>query len=183
MADSDESTHACEECHLITVTGTDGPGLVAAISEVIAGQGADIEDVTMTRLSGNFAAMLVARGGDHVRLAAELAECGRSHGLFVHVEPAIQERPVMDEANVYVNAAGPNKVGIVAALSRVLAAHCANITEMSTRLLSRTEVPTYLVRIEACAQNDLASLSNDLFQTGKQIGIDVRVEPLERTDL
>ena len=45
------------------------------------------------------------------------------------------------EATHFISAAGPNRVGIVATLSRVLADHGANITEMSTRLLERTRVP------------------------------------------
>ena len=49
---------------LLTITGTDRPGLIAAVSGVLAEQGADIEDISMTRLSGNFAMILVARGGN-----------------------------------------------------------------------------------------------------------------------
>lgn len=167
---------------LLTVTGFDRPGIIAAVSEVLAEEGADIEDVSMTRLAGNFAMMLVAKGGEEARLRQRLEEVARRLGLFIHLEPAAEVREV-EEANGFVFAAGPNRIGIVATLSRILANHGANITEMTTRLLERTAVPVYLVRMEATIPGDWEELSQELKAAGERLGIEVRLEPLERADL
>lgn len=168
---------------LLTVTGPDRPGIIAAISGALAEEGVDIEDISMTRLSGNFAMMLVARGGEESKIQEHLERVGREMGLFVHLEPSVEpgEEP---EANGFVFAVGPNRIGIVAALSRALADHRANITEMTTRLLEKTEVPVYLVRIEATIEPaEWEALERDLRATGKTLGAEVRLEPLERGDL
>jgi len=168
---------------LLTVTGPDRPGIIAAISGVLAEGGVDIEDVSMSRLSGNFAMMLVARGGDEAALRARLEAVGRALGLLVHLAPSTEgaEEP---EPNGFVFAAGPNRVGIVARLSKTLADHGANITEMSTRLLEKTAVPVYLVRIEATiAPEAWDALARDLEAAGRDLEAEVRLEALERTDL
>lgn len=167
---------------LITITGTDRPGLIAAIAEVLAAAGADLEDVTMTRLEGNFAMMLVSRGGDDVQLEQGLARVAQELGLFTHVQPAV-EQSAEELANAYVSAVGPNRVGIVAAIAGVLARHGANIVEMSTRLLEKTAVPVYLVRIEAVTGEETEGLRRDLAAAGAQLGIEVRLELMERVDL
>src|SRR5262245_19024580 len=104
---------------LITVTGPDRPGIIAAISEQLAAQGADIEDISMTRLSGNFAMMMLIRGGVNDKLDAIRKEMAAKLGMRIHVEPAV-ETSAKAEANIFVSAAGPNRIGIVAALSKVL---------------------------------------------------------------
>jgi glycine cleavage system transcriptional repressor len=167
---------------LITVTGADRPGLIAGISEALANAGADLEDVTMTRLEGNFATILVARGGDTALLESGLEETARRLDLHVHIETAVERTPD-DEPDCFISAAGPNRVGIVAAIARVLAQHGVNIIEMSTRLLEKTEVPVYLVRIEAKTSGAAGMLEQDLQRAGRELGIEVRFEMLERTDL
>lgn len=166
---------------LITVTGPDRPGLVAAVSRVLSEEGSDIEDVSMTRLSGNFATMLLARGGDFEKLYQRLHEIGCEHRLHIHIESAVESGDEPD-ANGYVSAIGPNRVGIVALLSDILARHQANITEMTTRLLSRTEVPVYLVRIEAVIPGDLEALQEDLAAAATSLGVEIRLESMERAD-
>jgi glycine cleavage system transcriptional repressor len=171
------------ERRLITVTGADRPGLVAAVSGILAEEGADIEDVSMTRLSGNFATILLARGGDLQRLSTRLGDLGRERGLNISVGVAVEDDHVEADPNFFIHAAGPNRVGIVAALSEVLARYHANITEMTTRLLSRTEVPIYLVRIDAAIPSNWDEVERDIREVGVRLGIEVRVEPIERTDL
>jgi glycine cleavage system transcriptional repressor len=167
---------------LLTVTGPDRPGLIAAISGALAEEGADLEDVSMTRLEGNFAMILVARGGREESLQKRLEETARDLGLYVHLAPAV-EGPEEQEANGFVSAVGPNRVGIVAAIAKVLAQHQANILEMETQLLEKTEVPVYMIRIEARVPGDWQALERDLAFAGQTVGVEVRLEPIERADL
>jgi glycine cleavage system transcriptional repressor len=169
--------------HLLTVTGPDRPGIIAAISGVLAAEGVDIEDVSMTRLSGNFAMMLLARGGARESIRQRLEEAAASVGVKIHLEESAAPEAVPEEANVFVSAAGPNRVGIVAALSQLLAAQGANIHEMTTRLLHKTRVPVYLVRIEARFDGDWNALRDALTEAGRTMGVEVRLDPLERADL
>ena len=167
---------------LLTVTGPDRPGIIAAISRVFANESVDIEDITMTRLSGNFAMILLARGGAYTPLESQLSVAAAELGMSVHLTPAskVVGEP---EANGFVSAVGPNRVGIVAELSRIFAAHGANIVEMSTRLLERTEVPVYLVRVEVFVPSGWDALAADLESAGTKLGVELRFEAAERVDL
>lgn len=169
--------------HIVTVTGADRPGLVAAVSKVMADEAVDIEDVSMTRLSGNFATMLLARGGDDRRLKERLEEIARRFGLNITLQPAV-EHGDEPEPDVYISASGPNRTGIVAAISDALARQQANILEMTTRLLDRTKVPVYLVRIEAIAgPKGVEALRADLEKVGRDLQIEVRLEDVEHEQL
>ena len=167
---------------LLTVTGPDRPGIIAAIAEVFAREGADLEDASMTRLSGNFAMILQASGGTEGGLRAGVERAAGDLGMFVHLERA--PRAVDDEQpNYFVSAAGPNRVGIVSTLSGILARHGVNITEMSTRLLGRTKVPVYLVRIECGCAGGWDAVAAELERAGEELGVEVRAEALESTDM
>lgn len=176
----------CENLQLalITVSGPDRPGIIATITGVLANYKADIEDVSMTRLSGNFAMMMAVRSADggidavHDPLVAAGAAVG------VHVSFEVIDELVSDEdANVFISAIGPNRVGIVSQLSALLMKHNANINEMTTRLLHRTATPVYVVRIEAAYDGDFENLKSDLGAVGQELGIETRLELLERVDL
>lgn len=167
---------------LVTVTGADRPGLVAAVSRVLAEEQVDIEDVSMTRLSANFATMLLARGGDEARLRERLNAIAQEYGLLIHIEPAV-EHGQEPEVDCYISAVGPNRTGIVSAISQALAESHTNILEMTTRLLDRTQVPVYLVRIEAaCGPSGVDGLRENLNEVAKALAIEVRIEPVEHTD-
>ncbi len=167
---------------LVTVTGPDRPGLVAGVADVFASMDIDLEDVTMTRLSGNFSTMLLARGGDAGALRTRLEELGQKLNLRIHVDPAV-EQSGEHEPNCYVSAIGPNRTGIVAEVSAVLARNNGNILEMATCLLERTQVPVYMVRIEARIEEDkLDSIREELNVVGARLAIEVRIEPVDHTD-
>jgi glycine cleavage system transcriptional repressor len=167
---------------LLTFTGVDRPGLIAAIARMLANLGADIEDISMTRLSGNFALMLLERGADTSQLAIACESLAQQLGLRCHIDEAVEESEHR-EPNIFVSAVGPNRVGIVATIAEVLARHGVNIVEMTTHLLERTTVPVYLVRLEAVADCDLLELEQELAAAGKEIGVEVRLEQIESEEL
>jgi len=167
---------------LLTVTGPDRPGLIAAISGILAEENADLEDVSMTRLAGNFAMIVVCRGGDERALRDRLRQKAHDLGLHAHLETAV-ERPVEQQPNAYIMAIGPNRIGIVASLSQVLSQHQANITEMSTQLLQKTSLPVYVIRLEAFVPGDWDSLQYALQNTAQLLGVEVRIEPLQQADM
>jgi glycine cleavage system transcriptional repressor len=167
---------------LLTVTGPDRPGIIAAIAEVFAREGADLEDASMTRLSGNFAMILQARGGTEEGLREGVQRAADDLGMVVHLGHAPLASPD-EQPTHFVSAAGPNRVGIVSTLSGILARHGVNITEMSTRLLGRTKVPVYLVRIECGCGRGWDEVAAELARAGDELGVEVRAEALESTDM
>ena len=96
--------------------GRDCPGVVATVSRILEDSGCNIEEVTQTILSGEFAAIFV-----DLSVLVRPAIKGQ-WGTDLHCEPFV------------VTADGPDKPGLIAAMSRVFAQHGVNIESLKAIL-------------------------------------------------
>lgn len=178
---------------VVTATGTDRPGIVAAVAAALSAAGWDIEDSAMTNLGGRFAMILAVSRPEETPAAdpaAALAAPARDFGLSVHVDaggafPAGGGAP-RDAAReaVSVSVSGANRLGIVARVAAALADREINIVDLSTRLLTAGPVPVYLMRIDAEAERiDLEALRRACDEAGRDLGVDVRIERLQSVEL
>src|SRR5664280_2961042 len=128
----------------ITAIGDDRPGIVAAVTEVLAAVDANLEDTSMTILRGHFAMMLIV-GCDRpaAEVEAAVAPVAAELDLVVSVrEVATVPRPRPAGAHYVVTVHGADRPGIVARISRVIAAHGGNVTDLVTRLAGNLYVLT-----------------------------------------
>lgn len=119
----------------VTVLGPDRPGIVADVTEALARAGANLTDSTMTRLRGHFTMTLICTGPAAVEVEAALTALTADGRLLASVRtvPAETGEPAAGEP--YLMAVhGADRLGIVAALTRVLAEAGGNITDLTTRL-------------------------------------------------
>ncbi|MBO4300369.1 MAG: ACT domain-containing protein [Desulfovibrio sp.] len=120
--------------------GRDCPGVVATIGHILEESGCNIEEVTQSILSGEFAAIFVvaAPAADaeslRDRLSAGLAQARVD--LSVLVRPAIQGQwgSNLHCEPFVVTADGPDRPGLIAAMSRVFARHGVNIESLKAIL-------------------------------------------------
>jgi glycine cleavage system transcriptional repressor len=129
---------------VISVMSRDRVGIVADVSTRIAGLGGDIADLSQTTLRGFFTLILLATFPGDVSLEALRRELdgirdepGADRSLEVIVR-AVQEspppEPVAPSDEEYVLAVrGPDRVGLLADVTRVCKEHRLNITDLSTR--------------------------------------------------
>lgn len=119
----------------IAAVGADRPGIIATLTTVIADAGGNLEDGSMTVLSGHFAIMLLVDiDADPKALEASLHEATERFGLTVTVRdvgPADQPPPPTHLLSVY----GTDRPGIVAEVSGALADSDINITDLTTRVI------------------------------------------------
>ena len=138
----------------ITVIGPDRTGIVADVSEALAGVGANLSDSTMTRLRGHFAMTLICTGavaGDVEQALAPLS------GLLATVRAVAPERDTDAAGEPYlVSVHGADRLGIVAAVTRVVAAAGGNITDLTTRLSGPLYLLVAEVDVPAGGSDDLA---------------------------
>ena len=147
----------------ISVLGTDRPGIVAAVSGVLMKRGCNVEDVSQTILQGEFVGILIASVPKEVPPDDLGEELGRSldpFGLRVllkRLEP--RERtasPVENEPFVVVTT-GPDRLGLVAGITSVMARFGVNITHLKAAfrggddphrntMIYEVDVPTALDR-------------------------------------
>jgi glycine cleavage system transcriptional repressor len=152
----------------ITVIGPDRTGIVADVSEALAGVGANLTDSTMTRLRGHFTMTLICTG-------PTAADVEKALEPLADVVTAV--RRVVPEADAstagephLVSVHGADRLGIVAAVTRVVAASGGNITDLSTRLAGSLYVLIAEVDLPVGATDELAER---LAVAASELGVEV----------
>lgn len=175
---------------IITATGRDRPGMVAAISQKLFAEGCNIEDTTMTRLCGEFAMILVVApppGLSTAALQERLASLRDSHGLHLSCnameEAAAVSTPEEPAARYVLSVYGPDRTGLVARLAGVLAAHDVNITDLQTRVASGHALYIMIFELELPASSAADRLQTALDETARELDVSLTLRPLEEDTL
>ncbi|WP_229067794.1 glycine cleavage system protein R [Actinoplanes sp. DH11] len=160
----------------ITVIGPDRTGIVADVAEALAGVGANLTDSTMTRLRGHFAMTLICNGPTAEQVEAALGPVATG-GLLATVRRVEPEAANGASGEPYlVSVHGADRLGIVAAVTRVVAGAGGNITDLTTRLTG----PLYLLVAEVDLPCDAADeLAQRLAVAAAELGVDVTLRRAE----
>ncbi len=163
---------------LLTLVGPDRPGIVAAVSRVLLGAGAELGEASMMRLGGLFTIMLmVGLEGDGVHLKGLLESVRNEYKLRVHVDElnAGLHRRIEPDARITVY--GADRTGIVFEVTDALAQAGLSITDLRSDVAGSEDKPIYIMSIEGVAQQGFAALEQAL----GNIPGDMRVtlEPIE----
>lgn len=162
---------------IITAAGRDHPGMAHALAQILSDSGCNIEDTTMTRLSGEFAMILIVSPPDSetdheqfiYNLATKLAPLETSHGLFVGLRDISNERSEPSSTPRYIlSVYGPEKTGLLAAMTGVLAEHGVNITDVQTRVAGGGAVYVMMFELElpqGLAEENLQAAIQDAAQS------------------
>ncbi|WP_406073281.1 glycine cleavage system protein R [Micromonospora sp. NBC_01638] len=161
----------------ITVIGRDRPGIVADVAEVLARLGANLTDSTMTRLRGHFAMTLICTGPAAAEVEAALASLAAEGQLLATVRAVTPDGEVPAAGEPFVMAVhGSDRMGIVAAMTRVLVDAGGNVTDLSTRLAG----PLYVVLAEVELPAGVAdTLIDRLHRTAAELGVEVTLRPAD----
>ena len=166
----------------VSVFGRDRPGIVAAVTRVLADAGCNLEDTSMTILRGHFAMMLVVTGP--AELGASGLE-GRLGPVAGRLDLQVGVRAVTDDitaaggggaryaAAVY----GADRPGLVARVSEALAAHQVNIVDLQTRVVGEPD-PVYVMHFELEVPAGRADqVATDLHAAAAELGVEVSFHP------
>ncbi|MEM9359396.1 MAG: ACT domain-containing protein, partial [Pseudomonadota bacterium] len=121
---------------VLTVVTKDKPGIVQAVSEVVASHGGNWTDSSMVRLGGEFAGIvLVSLPGEHLdAMQSELAALA-SQGIAVTIQQAASEQ-AMQGLTAQLTLSGMDHPGIVRDISTALAESGVSIDEIQTELFA-----------------------------------------------
>ena len=160
----------------VTVLGHDRPGIVAEVTEAIAGLGGNLEDSSMTLLRGHFAMTLVAEvAASGAAITDALGGLGES-GLVV----SVLEMPtaaVAEEGQRYLlSVHGGDRPGIVSTVTRRVADAGGNIVDLSTRLAEGFYV--LLADVVLPAERE-PGVSQELAQCAADLGVAIRLSPVD----
>lgn len=161
----------------ITAIGADRPGVVAAVTGVLAGLEANLEDTSMTILGGRFAMVLIVAVPDslasdevHEALAAPAAELG----LDVSVHPSDRTSDTVEGDPWSVSVYGADRPGIVHQFARVLAEHGVNIADLTTRVIGDADRPVYAMLLDVSLPVDVSpdGLQTALAAVAQELGVE-----------
>lgn len=164
---------------ILTVAGSDRPGLVAAVADVVDSHGGNWESSQLAELAGVFAGVI------QVSISAEreteLQDALRAlDGLLtvsVHTGAHAEGDP---ERPITLQVLGNDRPGIVREVSAVLRAHSVSVETMTTDTKDAAMAGGRLfeasVVAEAPASADLAALRADLERLTSELQVDITVD-------
>jgi glycine cleavage system transcriptional repressor len=169
---------------LLSISGHDRAGIVRDVSEALLHLNANIEDSSMTSLRGRFTMMLIVRmaNGDTLGgLKAALAELEQRTGLTVQSQPISEEEAssLPQEPDCVVTVSGADKMGIVHAVTEVLADVGVSIVDVSTRARKTDQGHVYMMALEAFSNGHADALRKPLSAVAEKLGVDVEVHELD----
>jgi glycine cleavage system transcriptional repressor len=158
----------------ITVIGPDRTGIVADVAEALAGVGANLTDSTMTRLRGHFTMTLICVGPTAEEAETALKPLTGVVTTVRRVEP--EDGTASGGEPHLVSVHGADRLGIVSAVTRVVAAAGGNITDLSTRLAGTLYVLIAEVDLPAGSSDVLAQ---QLAVAASELGVEVTLRRAE----
>jgi len=173
------ATPTDEQVVAVTVLGRDRPGIVADVTAALAQLGGNLEDSTMTLLRGHFAMIVL------VRTTADVGDVeGALEPLTAGGHLVVSARVLPEEADddrggaAYVlRVHGADRPGIVAAITRVVSGHGANIVDLGTRLAQ--DLYVLVAELVLPVGTDPASLRSELQREAERLGVEVHLSPVD----
>lgn len=169
---------------LLTASGNDRPGIVAAITGILLECDCNIEDSQMARLGPSFACMLMIRMPEGVtsqQVGARLEGIARQLGLRLHLEdlrPEVASETRSPHPQHLIHVYGADRKGIIHRITQRLAELSVNVTNLHTEVIQH-ESPLYvmLIEVEVPPFVDAGQLKDDLVRIGKEIDVTVSMKP------
>ena len=166
---------------IITAVGPDHPGMAHALAQQLFDLNCNLEDTTMTRLSGQFAMILaVAPPADLTleSLEAHLQSLRDSHGLTIDIVAATAT-PLNESPRHILTAYGPETSGLLARVTQVLAERNVNVTDVQTRVASAGMAYVMLFELELPPDFRADALEDELRHRAPDLQISLRAMEIE----
>jgi glycine cleavage system transcriptional repressor len=169
---------------ILSVLGHDCPGIVAAVARVLFEQNCNIENVSQTILQTEFAGSFIVTLPENLPredLRDILLEGLASLDMHVHIAP------LADKATAYVTKAsepfvittrGPDRKGLVAGISAILARYGVNITNLKAVFKGGDEPGANIMiyEVDIPVEIDTLALYRDLREEAQALKLDISIQ-------
>lgn len=165
---------------VLTLIGPDRPGLVEAVSDVVAAHGGNWLESRMAHLAGKFAGVLrVEIPEDKTAALTQALAQLETQGLRIVVEPSLDAPNPAPTRILELSLLGQDRPGIVREVSQLLATHKVNVEDLVT---DRTSAPmsgemlfSARARLHAPTTLDLSVLRQGLERLAHDLMVDLRL--------
>jgi len=169
---------------LLSISGCDRPGIVRDVADALQNLNANIEDSSMTALRGRFTMMLIVQlpdGSSMGELKASLAELEQRTRLTVQSQTISDDEASMpaQEPDHVITVHGADKVGIVYAVTDVLADLNVSVVDVSTQARPSEQGNVYMMVLEVAAGEQSEAMKSALQAVAAKVGVDVDLHVLD----
>jgi glycine cleavage system transcriptional repressor len=172
-----------KEYFVVTAIGPDRRGIVAKITAVLVGLSANIEESSMERLGGEFAAMLLisVNNSSRQQIEAALAQQNQDQ-VHIFVKQTDLSRGKIFEGFVpyQISVIGADHEGIINSVSEYLATVKIQIEEMDTEVvpapITGTPLFTLSAEVQVPPEIRFSELEENLLELGDELGVEIEVK-------
>ncbi len=169
---------------VLSVLGPDRPGIIAAVAKVLYEQGCNLEDVTQTILQNEFMGIFIASlddTGEEDKVLAALQASISPLNLFVHLRPLSAGPELPGGEPFIITTVGPDRPGLVAGITDVLAGHGVNITNLKAVSQGSGDRRRYIMiyEIDIPPTSDYHLIRTTLYERAGALGLDINLQHRE----
>lgn len=170
---------------VLSVLGTDRPGIVKDISKSILDCGGNIEESRMTSLGAEFAVLMLISGNWHTptKLEKALDQLSKEHNLSINLKKTGARNDHEDCIPYGVDVICLDQAGIVFNLSEFFASRDIEISDLVTRRYAapHTGAPMFSVQMTVSipAAAPIGQLRDDFHDLCEQLNLDSILEPIK----
>jgi len=169
---------------IITVLGQDRPGILAAVSGVLYRLDCNIENVSQTILQFEFAGIFIATRPPELSIQSllyHLEEELLPRNLYVHMTEVDESREAVTfpESDPFViTTMGPDRKGIVAAFTSILARHQVNVTQLRAVFKGGDDPHnnTMIYQADVPRSIDQTRLRQELREKAEEFHLDISIQ-------
>lgn len=169
---------------IISVLGKDRPGIIATVTKVIFEQDFNIEDVSQTILQNQFSGSFIASGPQDVSgsdLLAALEKNTAEFNLHFHVRDLGTEGITWTSCQCdqfIITTRGPDRKGLVANITALLAAHNVNVTQLQAvfRGASNPERNIMIYEVDIPVDTDIQALRQALSDKAQELNLQISIQ-------
>lgn len=169
---------------IITVIGPDKPGIIASVSESLFKNECNIENISQTILQSEFACLCVATIPDLLSLEIlhkTMNQDLEGKSLHVHIKALGDDEATGQKESTepfIISTCGPDKKGLVAKVSRVIADTGANISNLKAMFKggSNPDRNIMIFEVDVPVRLDLPVLSDKLKNLASELNLDLTMQ-------
>jgi glycine cleavage system transcriptional repressor len=169
---------------IISVLGKDRPGIIAAVTKVLFEKEFNIEDVSQTILQNQFSGIFIASGPEgylHSDLRTALESDTADFNLHFFVRALGSNAVTWTDCDCepfIITTRGPDRKGLVANVTALLAAHNVNVTQLRAVFRGGNEPGKNVMIYEVDIPLDIdhKKLRGDLQAKGDELNIQISIQ-------
>ncbi len=169
---------------VISVLGPDRPGIIATVTKILFELECNIENVSQTIIQSEFSGIFIVALADDLaldKLHGHL-QAGLDHlGLHVYaktLEPPGIAFPVDDSEPFVITTKGPDRKGLVAAITEIIARYGANVTNLQAVFKGGDDPENNIMIYEVDVPNEIdqQALYKDLRTKAEELSLVISIQ-------